>query len=110
MSFETGKVTKGEALLRWFHKDLGPISPTEFIPVAEETGLIIPLGRWVLFESARMLKQWREHQLPIDKIAVNVSLRQFMHKEFKETIESAIQLAGENSRLLEIEITESMRL
>lgn len=108
MSIHTGRVTSGEALLRWFHKDLGPIAPSEFIPIAEETGLIVPLGEWVLSESASMLKQWRESRLPIEKIAVNVSLRQFMHKNFKTVVERAIQQSGEHSAALEIEITETM--
>ncbi len=108
MSIQTGRVTSGEVLLRWFHKDLGPIAPSEFIPIAEETGLIVPLGEWVLCESARMLNQWRESQLPIEKLAVNVSLRQFMHRDFKRMVERAIHLAGEYSTALEIEITESM--
>lgn len=108
MSIQTGRVTSGEALLRWFHKDLGPIAPSEFIPVAEATGLIIPLGEWVLCESARMLNQWRESGLPIEKLAVNVSLRQFMHKDFETVVERAIQQCGKHSAALEIEITETM--
>jgi len=108
MSIQTGRVTGGEALLRWFHKDLGPIAPSEFIPVAEETGLIVPLGEWILSESAHMLKQWRDRQLPIEKLAVNVSLRQFMHKDFKMVVDRAIQQCGKHSEALEIEITESM--
>jgi diguanylate cyclase (GGDEF)-like protein len=108
MSIQTGKVTGGEALLRWFHKDLGPISPSDFIPVAEETGLIVPLGEWILSESAHMLNQWKDNQLPIEKLAVNVSLRQFMHKDFKMVVDRAIQKSGKNSAALEIEITESM--
>ncbi len=108
MNIRTGRVIGGEVLLRWFHKDRGPISPVEFIPVAEETGLIIPLGEWVLLESARMLTQWQDADLAIEKLAVNVSLKQFMNSSFKKSVEKAISISGEYSSALEIEITESL--
>jgi diguanylate cyclase (GGDEF)-like protein len=104
----TGKIVGGEALLRWIHHERGPISPNEFIPLAEETGLINPIGEWVLLESARLFSRWRRSDLDIQKIAVNVSVRQFMHKNFKGIIDSAVAVAGEPGGALEVEITESL--
>jgi diguanylate cyclase (GGDEF)-like protein len=108
IDIRTGRIIGGEALLRWTHEDRGPITPMEFIPLAEETGLIVPLGEWVMLESARLFSRWRRSNLDIEKIAVNVSLKQFLHKNFKSVVESAIAVAGEPAHGLEIEITESL--
>lgn len=106
-----GKATGAEALVRWLHPLRGMISPAEFIPLAERTGLILPLGRWVLEEACRQLERWQAssvtHRLTL---AVNVSVRQFHHPDFVEEVESALRSAGAKPALLKLELTESLLL
>lgn len=112
VSFETGKIVGFEALLRWTHPVRGTISPLEFIPVAEETGLIAPIGRWVLFEACRQLAAWQKDfpSNPPLYVSVNVSGRQFTQPDFLHQVETAL---GENHldpRCLKLEITETVIL
>jgi EAL domain-containing protein (putative c-di-GMP-specific phosphodiesterase class I) len=93
-----------EALLRWNHPTRGPVSPAEFIPIAEETGLIIPLGEWVLREACREAAQWPDHMT----IAVNVSAVQIKSPRLTAAIVSALEESRLQPRQLEIEITESV--
>lgn len=102
------KIIGMEALIRWQHPEKGMVSPFHFIPVAEETGLIIEIGRWVLNEACNQNKMWQKKGLPALPIAVNVSARQFQHPEFVFDIKEAIEHSGLSPEYLELEITENM--
>jgi diguanylate cyclase (GGDEF)-like protein len=104
---KTGKVLSTEALLRWNHMKLGMIPPDKFIPVAEETGIIVPLGQWVLREACKQNKAWQDAGLPSMRIAVNVSAKQF-GKDLVESICRILEDTGLDAQWLEIEITESL--
>ncbi|QJC53743.1 EAL domain-containing protein [Paenibacillus albicereus] len=104
----TGTVVGVEALIRWQHPKLGLISPAEFIPLAEETGLIIPIGEWVLREACRQNKAWQDAGLPPLRIAVNISSRQFQQSGFAEVVSRALKETGLESKYLELELTESI--
>ncbi|HEX8047403.1 putative bifunctional diguanylate cyclase/phosphodiesterase [Rhizobium sp.] len=95
-----------EALIRWRHPERGLIAPMEFIPVAEETGMIVPIGEWVLREACRTAAQWPSHL----KIAVNLSVYQFRHASLLATVVSVLDETGLRPERLEIEITESVLL
>ena len=104
----TGRITGVEALLRWNHPELGNLSPSQFIPLAEDTGLIVPIGKWVLETACAQNMAWqREGLLPIG-VAVNLSARQFADENLLKDIASALQATGLTPELLELEITESM--
>jgi diguanylate cyclase (GGDEF)-like protein/PAS domain S-box-containing protein len=109
-SLETNKVVSFEALLRWFHPTRGLILPTEFIPVAEETGLILPIGRWVLAEACRQLHQWQIDypNTPPFSISVNISGRQFVQPGFPELVEQTLKETNLDPHCLKLEITESL--
>ncbi len=104
-----GDVTGAECLLRWRHPQRGMVSPAEFIPLAEDTGLILPLGQWVLETGCRQLRTWQDQP---DKaqlsLAVNVSARQFHQEDFVQQVMSALHLTGANARQLKLELTESL--
>lgn len=104
----TRKIIGMEALLRWRHPELGWISPVEFIPVAEETGQIVAIGEWVLEEACRQNKQWQDAGYPPLSVSVNVSVLQFKHGKFLETVERVLEKTGLDTRYLELEITESI--
>jgi len=104
----TGAVSGMEALLRWTNDELGAVPPREFIPVAEETGLILAIGDWVLRTACRQAKAWIEEGLPVMRMAVNVSAQQFVLKEFPATVAAIIQETGIEPSVLELEITESV--
>ena len=104
----TGAVAGMEALLRWTNDDLGAVTPVEFIPVAEETGLILPIGEWVLRTACRQAKLWLDEGLPFGRIAVNVSGQQFILKNFPATVAAVIADTGIPASMLELEITESV--
>lgn len=97
-----------EALLRWHNPILGDVSPLEFIPLAEDTGLIVPIGEWVLKEVCTQAKTWRDAGLPVPRIAVNISVRQFIQTEFTDFVDSILKDTGLESNVLELEITESL--
>jgi diguanylate cyclase (GGDEF)-like protein/PAS domain S-box-containing protein len=110
MSLETGRVGGFEALVRWQHPQQGLISPVDFIPVAEETGLIVPLGQWVLGEACRQARVWQE-QFPSDpplSISVNISAKQFAQPGLIEQVESILRETGLASGSLHLELTESV--
>jgi diguanylate cyclase (GGDEF)-like protein len=98
-----------EALLRWRNWNLGDVSPAKFIPVAEQTGLIVPLGEWVLKTACRQARDWRERGLPHVKIGVNVAVRQLHHADFAERMRQIIESAGVHdiAGALAIEVTET---
>ena len=106
--FKTGAITGVEALLRWKNPSLGLITPTQFIPVAEETGLIVPIGRWVMKTACAQNVAWQRQGLPPVCMAVNLSLRQIMDDKLLEDIKAALDDSGMAPNLLELEITESM--
>jgi diguanylate cyclase (GGDEF)-like protein len=98
-----------EALLRWRHPERGLVSPLEFIPLAEETGLIVPIGRWVLQEATRQAAEW-QNRSPLGRLrmSVNVSVRQFQHPDLVGDVAEALQRSGLDATLLTLEITESL--
>ncbi len=100
-----------EALIRWVHPERGLVSPLEFIPLAEETGLILPIGQWVLETACAQLKAWQQDgQASTFVLAVNVSAREFRQADFVARVQAAIQNNGVNPRLLKLELTESLLL
>jgi len=107
VQLSTGRITGMEALVRWRHPDLGVIYPDEFIPLAEETGLIVQLGEWVLRESCRQNKAWQVQGLPPIQVGVNFSARQFQFKRPVELIEDALKQSGLEPQYLDLELTES---
>jgi len=104
----SGKVTGVEALLRWQHPEKGLISPAEFIPLAEETGLIIPIGEWVLKAACAQNMTWQEAGLPSMVMSVNLSVRQLYQTNLVEIVRRAMEDTGLAPEYLELEITESM--
>ena len=108
LDFKTGMITGVEALLRWENPCLGSVTPTQFIPVAEETGLIVPIGRWVLKTACVQNMVWQGQGLPPVRISVNLSLRQLMDDNLIEDIKAILKESGMMPNLLELEISESM--
>jgi diguanylate cyclase (GGDEF)-like protein/PAS domain S-box-containing protein len=108
LDFTTGGITGVEALLRWQHPDLGIVSPAQFIPVAEETGLIVPIGRWVVQTACAQNVAWQREGLPPLCVAVNLSARQFADDDLLHDIAAALEQSGMKPELLELELTESM--
>ncbi len=108
VDFKTNAITGVEALLRWQNPYLGSVTPTQFIPIAEESGLIIPIGRWVMRTACAQNVAWQEQGLPPICMAVNLSLRQLTDNNLLDDIRTALSDSGMASNLLELEITESM--
>lgn len=104
---ETGRIVGFEALLRWFHPTLGVISPDIFIPIAEQTGLIHSIGKWVLLTACKQVRQWNDRYQFSHRIAVNLSTKQLNDPELAHVIKDALDQSGLSSTLLELEITES---
>jgi diguanylate cyclase len=107
ISAKTGKIVAAEALLRWRHPTKGLLAPSSFITLAEETGLMIPLGEWVLREACRQARAWQLELGCAFPVAVNLSATQFRHQNILPMIHSALSDAGLDARALEIELTES---
>jgi len=103
----TGCVNGAEALIRWRHPEQGIIAPGDFIPLAEDCGLIIPIGEWVVREACRQARSWQKEGLPALRVAVNVSASQFRQDDFLEMVRGALDAAGLEPRHLELELTES---
>src|SRR5450830_1078256 len=104
-----GQAQGAEALIRWLHPERGIISPLNFIPLAEETGLILPIGQWVIDAACAQLKIWQQNLLTKDLVlAVNVSAKQFHQEDFVEQVLATTQRHGINSTCLKLELTESM--
>ena len=108
VDLRTGKMFAVEALVRWKHPTLGLISPAKFIPMAEETGLIVAIGDWVLHTACKQNKAWQDAGLPPINICVNVSARQFREKNWVNRIVHALLDSGLEAKYLELEITESL--
>ena len=112
ISLQTGKIAGFEALVRWQHPIRGLVPPNDFIPVAEETDLIIPMGQWITHEACRQLRLWQE-KFPRDEpllVSVNLSGKQFSQPDLVERIEQALQETGLDGHSLKLEITESMAM
>lgn len=108
LDLRTGEISGLEALLRWRNTILGNVSPLEFIDVAEENGMIVTIGTWVLRTACSQAKDWIDQGLTVPRISVNVSVKQFAHPQFISTIEEVLAETGLESHLLEIEITETL--
>ena len=106
----TGQVTGVEALLRWTHPERGILPPAQFIPLAEETGLIVPIGRWVLKEACAQNIAWQRRGLRPVSMAVNLSPRQFVDENLLQDIDEALAASGMSPVLLQLEVTESMMM
>ncbi|MGI9329431.1 MAG: putative bifunctional diguanylate cyclase/phosphodiesterase [Gammaproteobacteria bacterium] len=104
----TRKLEGLEALLRWDHPERGSISPNHFIPVAEQSGHIIPLGNWVLTEVCRTLNRWQAKGLPVVPVSINVSPRQFQQADFHRRVADVLQRQGIDASLIELELTERL--
>ena len=103
----SGRMVALEALVRWLHQTRGLVAPLEFIPLAEECGLIVPIGRWVIHESCRQFAEWRHAGLDALPVAVNLSARQFADNNLLVDIEAAMAVHGVSPTELEVELTES---
>ncbi len=109
VSLKTGRIAGFEALIRWMHPDRGIISPLEFIPIAEEIGLIIPIGQWVIQEACQQLQRWQtDLNLPDLSMSINVSSRQFLQTDFLPMVQQILQYTGISPACLKLEITESV--
>ena len=110
IEIKTGKIIGAEALVRWNHPERGRVSPGEFIPMAEEMGLIAPLGEWVLETACRQTKAWQTQGLPPLRVAVNLSARQFEQKNLTERVSEILRETNLDPKCLELELTEGLIL
>jgi diguanylate cyclase (GGDEF)-like protein/PAS domain S-box-containing protein len=108
IDFKTGAISGAEALLRWTHPTRGPISPAQFIPVAEDSGLILPIGSWVLREACRQARAWVDAGLPMTTMAVNVSAKELRDESFLDGVFATLDETRLNPGSLELELTESV--
>lgn len=97
-----------EALVRWQHPELGLVAPIEFIPLAEETGLIIPLGEWVMRKACQQMQFWQQDYPDLENMSINVSARQFWHESFIDRVEIILDQTGIAVEKIEFELTESV--
>ena len=110
VALRSGEMLGMEALLRWQHPSLGMVSPARFIPVAEETGLIVPIGRWVVRTACAQNQAWQQAGLPPQRVAVNLSTRQFKDPGLVDEIVAALHDSGLQPQYLELELTESLMM
>lgn len=108
LDIQTGKIVGMEALIRWQHPDMGLIAPAAFIPLAEETNLIVPIGEWVLLTACAQNKAWQVAGFPPMRVTVNLSGNQFRQKNLAETIDKVLYNTGLDPQYLELELTESI--
>jgi EAL domain-containing protein (putative c-di-GMP-specific phosphodiesterase class I) len=108
VDLQTGRVRGTEALLRWWNPELGTVSPAQFVPLAEDTGLIVQLGKWVLRTACEQNMAWQRRGLPKIVMSVNLSPRQFKDASLLADIAEVLEETGMAPELLELEITESM--
>lgn len=108
VQLSTGTLVGAEVLLRWQHPDFGTVSPVEFIPIAEDTGLILSIGDWVLRQTCQQIAQWQAMELPVVPLAVNLSARQFSAPDLVEQIARILRETGVDASLLHLELTESI--
>ncbi|GAB0169536.1 EAL domain-containing protein [Lysinibacillus sp. CTST325] len=110
VNLKTGKIESVEALVRWRHPTRGFVSPELFIPIAEESGLIIPLGKWILEMACTQAKTWKEQGLPPMKVAVNISIGQLFQQDLVQMVQEILQRTNLEPKYLQLEITESMTM
>lgn len=110
VNVDTGEIVGVEALIRWHHPTKGIISPATFIPIAEETGLIIQLGKWILKRACLDRKQWLDQGVKDIRVAVNISIIQFQQDDFVDCVKNILNEVGLDSKFLELEITESIAM
>ncbi|HTE54222.1 MAG TPA: EAL domain-containing protein [Kofleriaceae bacterium] len=108
VNLTTGDITGAEALIRWTHPVRGAVSPAQFIPVAEDSGLILPIGNWVLREACRQAREWMDAGLSLASVAVNISAVEFRNDHFLAGVFAALEETGLNPCCLELELTESV--
>jgi EAL domain-containing protein (putative c-di-GMP-specific phosphodiesterase class I) len=108
VDLRTGEITGAEALIRWTHPIRGPVSPAQFIPVAEDCGLILPIGNWVLREACKQARAWLDAGLPLTTMAVNISAMEFRDERFLEGVFAILDDTRWDPRYLELELTESV--
>jgi|GEM_PF-919547 len=108
INLNTGRISGAEALLRWTHPTRGPVPPGQFIPVAEDCGLILPIGTWVLRQACQQAQAWVDAGLPLGTMAVNISAMQLRNESFVEGVFAILQDTRLDPRLLELELTESV--
>ena len=106
----TRRIVGVEALVRWNHPEKGMVSPLDFIPLAEDTGLIVPIGEWVLYEACRQMQSWKDAGLGSIRVAVNLSVRQIREQNIVSSVLAMLQQTGIDPDLLELELTESCLL
>ncbi|HEY9806284.1 MAG TPA: EAL domain-containing protein, partial [Candidatus Obscuribacterales bacterium] len=112
VSLSTGRIVGFEALVRWWHPQEGLVPPVEFIPIAEETGLIVPLGQWILQEACQQLRRWQD-QFPFDPplmISINLSGHQFTQPDLAARIANILQINGLDGQSVKLEITETVAM
>ncbi|RJS60889.1 GGDEF domain-containing phosphodiesterase [Bacillus sp. PK3_68] len=110
VDINTGVITGSEALIRWRHPQLGVISPEEFIPLAEETGLIVAIGEWVLQTACKQMRKWQNSGFPHMTISINLSPRQFQQASLVEQVSKVLEETGLKPQYLELEITETIAM
>jgi EAL domain-containing protein (putative c-di-GMP-specific phosphodiesterase class I) len=108
VNLDTGEITGVEALIRWQQPERGVVPPSQFVPVAEECGLIVQIGRWALHEACRQAREWQDAGLPFKRISVNVSAAEFRAKTFVEVVSTTLRETGLEARYLDLELTESV--
>jgi diguanylate cyclase (GGDEF)-like protein/PAS domain S-box-containing protein len=106
VNLDTGEITGVEALIRWQQPGLGLVPPSQFVPIAEDCGLIIPIGRWVLREACRQAREWQDAELPFKRVSINVSAVEFRSKGFVEGVRTILSETGLEARYLDLELTE----
>src|SRR5438445_568223 len=104
----SGQITGAEALIRWQHPDRGLVAPAQFVPIAEDCGLILPIGRWVLREACKQAREWQDAGLPFKRISVNVSATEFRAKTFLEGVSTTLRETALQARYLDLELTEGV--
>jgi EAL domain-containing protein (putative c-di-GMP-specific phosphodiesterase class I) len=108
VNLDTGEITGVEALIRWQRPDRGLVPPSDFVPIAEDCGLIVPIGRWVLREACRQAREWQDAGLPFKRVSINVSATEFRGKTFLAGVSSILRETGLEARYLDLELTESV--
>jgi diguanylate cyclase (GGDEF)-like protein/PAS domain S-box-containing protein len=108
VNLKSGEITGAEALIRWTHPIRGQVPPEQFIPVAEDCGLILPIGNWLLGEACKQARAWADAGLPLTTIAVNISAREFRNEHFLERVLAVLEDTGLDPKCLELELTESV--
>ena len=108
VSVASGRATGAEALLRWRHPEWGLVEPARFVPLLEETGMVVPVGAWVLAEACRQARSWQDAGLPPLRVSVNLSSRQFRSESLLESVSEALRASRLQPQMLELELTESL--